>query len=358
MKICYIADSASIHVIEWSKYFAQLGHTVSVITDSDAIVEGTTTYNIGDCLNRYRIPIITALRQIQRKVKKIKQLLREIQPDLIHAHYTTNNGFLAALTGYHPFILTCHGSDILVDLERNLSESFFVKYALKKADLITLPSQPMADIVSSLGIPPEKIKILQYGIDTDKFSFRPKPQEPVRLVSTRLLLKKYRVDVLIDAALIVLKKFPKLKFDIVGDGSEKEFLERKVSDNNQQNTVHFYGNISHSEINEFYQNAHLYVTTSPTDGLSISLLEAFACGCYPVAPDNSSNSTLYQSGFRLSLFQTNNAHNLAEKIISAVSNLNEFEKDILVNRRLIELNYSKKIAFAKVESLYKEFDHE
>jgi len=358
MKICYIADSASIHVIEWLKYFAQLGYLVTVISDSDAIIEGIRTYHIGDCLDNYHIPLITALRQIRRKAKKIRQLLKVIQPDLIHAHYATNNGFLAALTEFHPFILTCHGSDILVDLEKNLSESFFVKYALKKADLITLPSQPMADIVLSLGIPSQKIKILQYGIDTDKFSFQTKAQEPIRLVSTRRLLKKYRIDVLIDAALIVLGQFPELKFNIVGDGSEKELLKNKVIDNNQQDAIHFYGDVSHTEINQFYQNAHLYVTTSPTDGLSISLLEALACGCYPIVPDNSSNSTLFHLGFKLSLFQTNNANDLAEKIISAVLNPNQFEKDIAVNRRLIELNYSRKIAFTKVESLYKEFDHE
>lgn len=355
MKICYIADSSSIHIIKWVKYFAQIGHSVSVISDSDADIEGVKTYHIGDCLDRYHFPLITAFRQIQRKVKIIKQLLIEINPDLIHAHYATNNGLLAALTGFHPFILTCHGSDIFIDLKKNLSESSFVKYALKKADLITLPIQPMADIVSSLGISSQKIKILQYGIDTEKFSLKPKPQEPIRLISTRKLLKKYRIDVLLDAALIVLKTLPNLKFDIIGDGSEKELLEQKTITYNRQDAIHFYGSIAYSEIFRYFQNAHFYVTTSPTDSLSIALLEAFASGCYPIVPDNSSNISILKLGFKLTLFETNNVNDLAEKILLAVSNLDKYHKDILTNRHLVEMNYSKNIAFKKIESLYEEF---
>lgn len=354
MKICFIADTASIHIIEWVKHFHNIGFDVSVITDSSESIDGIDTYHTGECLPRIHIPVLSALIQIFLKVKKIRNFFRAIEPDIVHAHYATNNGFLTALTGFYPFILTCHGSDILVDLKKSISESMFVKYAIKHADMITLPSEPMAEIVKSYGISDSKIKIIQYGIDTDRFKPITKNDYPVRIISSRLLLPKYRIDVLIDAAISFLPNHNWVILDILGNGSERSKLERKTADLKITKQVIFHGNIKHDQIHQYYQNSHIYVTTSPSDGVSISLLEAMACGCYPVLPDNSSNRYMEKLGFKITFYETNKSEDLADKMSQVLKQLPNLKSDIESNRTFTENHFSKKTTFKKIEELYSE----
>jgi len=353
MKICYIADASSIHVTEWAKFFLNKGHEVSIISDINSPIDGIPIYYIGDCLGRHRIPIISAALQITRKVKAIKNILQKIKPDIVHAHYATNYGYLTAKSGFHPFFLTCHGSDILIDLKINISK-YFVKYAIKKAVLITTPSKPMADIVKNLGIPEKKIHILQYGIDTIQFNNVIKKEKPVRIISTRNITPKYRLDVLVDAACSINKKYPDLIFDILGDGSEKMTLEKKVQVSGLANNTIFHGNINHTDIQKYYQNAHIYVTTSPTDGLSISLLEAMACGCYPVVPDNDSNRHVEELGFYLIRYNVNDSVELAIKVRTVLNDLPGLVEKLSSNRKLIERHFSKNAAFQKIQNIYDE----
>ena len=354
MKICFIADTESIHIIEWAKHFHDIGFDVSVITDSSEPIDNIKTYHTGECLPRFYIPVLNALFQIFQKVKKIRNFLIDIKPDIIHAHYATNNGFLAALSGFHPLILTCHGSDILVDLKKSISESIFIKYALIKSDLITVPSEPMAEIIRSYVRPESRVKIIQYGIDTDRFTFPSKNEYPIRIISSRLLIPKYRIDVLIDAALSFLTKNDKIILDILGNGIERKVFQKITAENKLNKQIIFHGNVEHTHIHRYYQDAHIYVTTSPTDGVSISLLEAMACGCYPVLPDNSSNRYIEKLGFKIVFYKTNNPKELANKISQVLSKLPDLSSDLLLNRTLIERHFSKRVTFRKIEKLYNE----
>lgn len=354
MKICFIADTASIHIIEWIKHFHDIGFDVSVITDSSESIDEINTYHTGECLPRPHIPVLSALIQIFLKVKKIRNFLKAIEPDIVHAHYATNNGLLAALTGFHPLVLTCHGSDILVDLKKSISESMFVKYAINHADMITLPSEPMAEIVKSHGICDSKIKIIQYGIDTDRFKPIVKNDHPVRIISSRLLLPKYKIDVLIDAAISFLPNHNRVIFDILGDGSERGILERKTAGQKLNEQIMFHGSIKHSLIHKYYQNSHIYVTTSPTDGVSISLLEAMACGCYPILPDNNSNRYVQKIGFKIALYEPNNPEELAHSITRVLEQLPDLTSDLMANRSLVEKHFSKKNTFNKIKRVYSE----
>lgn len=136
MHLCYIADVNSVHLHRWAAFFIERGHQVSVITDLAGTLPGAAVYHIGDCLPAIRLPMFAAVYQIGAKALAIRRLLRQIKPDLVHGHYATNYGFLAALSGFTPLVQTVHGSDVLVDAAGSWEQRWFVRYALRTATLI------------------------------------------------------------------------------------------------------------------------------------------------------------------------------------------------------------------------------
>lgn len=355
MKICYIADATSIHIVTWVKYFAQMGHEIYLITDTKNQIEGIKTFYIGECLPKIHIPLFSATYQILKKSKKIRKLLKTFNPDILHAHYATNYGYLSAKTGFHPFILTCHGSDILVDFKRNPIEKFFVKYALKNADLITLPSEQMKNIAEEITSNSSKIIQIQYGIDISEFSYHFQYSMPIKVISTRNLTSKYRIDVLINAIPKVINNNSEIKFLILGDGNESYNLLNLTKKLNIHNYIEFPGNISHKDISEYYQQAHIYVTTSPSDGISISLLEAFSTGCYPIVPDNPSNRSLAEMGFEMSLFEINNPNSLAIVFKDMLNKAGSIGEKTVNNRKLVEKHFSREKNLSRFNEIYEEF---
>ncbi len=352
MKLCYIADAASIHIIEWLKFFVAKGHEVFLITDTDNQINDVQTYNIGDCLPKFHIPLFSATYQIFLKIKKIKQIIHKINPDLIHAHYATNYGYLAAKSNFHPLILTCHGSDILIDPDRSKLKKHFIEIALTKSNIITLPSPEMKEKVLSLGVDERKIKIIQYGIKINKFTFNTNIITPINIISTRHLTQKYKIDILINALSKINNDY---MTHIIGDGNARQTLEKLSQDLKIQNKIKFHGHVSNELIVKHYKESQIYVSTSPTDGLSIALLEAFASGCFPILPDNPSNKYVKKMGFNIELYETNNSDSLASKINLVLSKLSELKVSIEKNRELVVLLFSRQTNLNTFNNIYESF---
>jgi hypothetical protein len=152
MKICFLAGANSTHSYKWVKYFAEKGHQVhwiSLAENNQGQIKDVVFYHIGNLfpLNFF----------------KLRKIVRKINPDIFHAHYAGVNGFLASLVGFHPFVLTAWGSDILF-AGRSKIKGPLVKYALKKADLITCDGKNTEEAMVNLGINFKKIKIIYFKI--------------------------------------------------------------------------------------------------------------------------------------------------------------------------------------------------
>jgi len=171
MKLCLLSDASSLHIIEWAQFFARKGYEVSIITDIPSEIDDVNIYPFSKFESKIHIPFISAYYQITRKIFAIRKLVKLIQPDILHTHYANIYGFLGSFSGFHPQILTCHGSDLLVHPKRSRVEKYFVKRALKHADKITLPSEEMNQKAIEYGADSEKLTVIQYGIDLALFNY-------------------------------------------------------------------------------------------------------------------------------------------------------------------------------------------
>jgi len=93
------------------------------------------------------------------------------------------------------------------------------------------------------------------------------------------LEKIYCIDILIDAFVIINQKFPKykVKLMIVGEGSEKLSLEKKVAALNLTDSIKFTGRIEYSKIADYHNMADIFVNISEYESFGVSVIEAMAC---------------------------------------------------------------------------------
>jgi L-malate glycosyltransferase len=246
--------------------------------------------------------------------------------NLIHVHWAIPTGLIGVIVSIllrKPLIVTIHGSDLRMALER---PGFFRKLFLhvcRIAAHLNCVSEVQKNELEQFGIPSEKISTIPMGIDavfleTGGNRGADLENKPVTIVSNRNLLPIYNVSLLIRAIPIILKEEPKTKFLIAGDGTEKESLQREAESLNINSCVEFLGRVPHEEMPNLLFQADIYVSTSPYDGTSVSLLEALASGTFPVVTDIPANREWIVDGDNGFLVPKENENFLAKKILEAI----------------------------------------
>jgi glycosyltransferase involved in cell wall biosynthesis len=99
----------------------------------------------------------------------------------------------------------------------------------------------------------------------------------VARLDASLSLKGY--DRVIDCMPTILQRCPSAHYLLVGTGSDKERLEKKIQRLGLQGCVHMTGFIPDAELPLYYQNADVFILPSTGEGFGIVFLEALACGC-------------------------------------------------------------------------------
>ena len=361
MKICYLANAASIYTVRWVNYFAEHGWKVELITWHPP----TSDSGIHPTVNIHRIFFPPHYIARYGALLEITRLIKKIQPDIIHAHYISHFGILAALysrlSGFRPIVLTAWGSDILID-PKGLKK-WLVKYALKKADLITCDAENLKETMIELGADSQKIKIVYHGIDTKKFNPNQK-DEKIRkklkifnsptVIGTRGLKPVYDVKSLIKAVPLVLKQVPDAKFVIAGRGSQETELKQLAKSLGVSDSIRFVGFIPQDILPKYFASSDVYVSTSLSDSFAVSALEAMACGLAPVMTDVADNKIWIKDGENGFIVPTKNPESLAEKIIYLLENKDVRVKFGKINRKIVEEKQDYYKVMEKMEKLYKE----
>jgi len=355
MKICYIADAQSIHTQRWVKWFAEHGHEVHLIAEYPAELE-----NVKIHLVKERGGVINFVRRTWQTMKTVKK----IKPDILHAHYVTGYGFFGAFSGFHPLIITAWGSDVLIDAKESFFKRVVVKYALRKADLITCDGENMREAMTKLGADSQKINIIYFGIDTQKFSPKQRSEKlreelgisnSPMIISLRNLEPIYDIESLVKSVPLVLKDIPEAKFVIAGRGSREAELKRLAKSIGVLDSIMFIGMIPNDELPQYLTSADIYVSTSLSDaGLAASTGEAMACGLPVIITDFGVNREWVEDGKNGFIIPLKNPKALAEKIITLLGNEDLRTKFGKKNRKIIEERLNYYIEMEKMEKLYKE----
>jgi len=153
----------------------------------------------------------------------------------------------------------------------------------------------------------------------DEHLFRPREIKSVqpKIIVARSLERRNNIACAIEAFGLVKQKYPRTEMVIVGDGPQREELDRLVS-TEKLNGITFTGQASLDELSRHFAQADLYVNTSSIDGLPISMLEALKIGVPVVTTGAGGIPTVITDRENGLLVKANDPAGLADRIIELV----------------------------------------
>lgn len=307
MKVLMVADARSVHTRRWAVSLKAEGVDIvlySIFPSPDAFFEehgirlyvfDLFTYKQGRGPGR----VVSMLGRHREAVGNLKSVILSERPDILHAHYATSFGLIAALTGFHPFIISVWGSDVYEFPEQSVLNRLSVKFIFRRADRILSTSRVMA--VQTSGYTCKPIDVTPFGVDTELFRKleTDRPYGDGFIVgNVKTLSPKYGIDVLIKAFQIVRKRNPELSTSlvIVGDGPCRAEYERLASELGISDCVKFVGRVRNDRLPEYYNAFSVAVSLSNSESFGVVAVEAMACGCPVVVSDADGFTEVVEDG--------------------------------------------------------------
>jgi len=294
LRLCYIANPNSIHTHRWVRYFAQRGHEVHLVGEKAPLGPPPPEATFYDLTARIDV---RKLRYLSWGLA-VRRIVRDIRPDLLHAHQVAGAGWLGAAAGYHPFIVTAWGSDLLVNTVRSRPQRLLARWVLGRADYVTCVSPELAQVARDLGADAARVEVAPWGIDTDVFypaAARPSLRAELGLgpgpvvLSIRGLRPVYNPLDIARAIPQVLARVPEAQFVIRSytyDPAVLEEFQAIVREQGAAASVHFVGHLpDDAAIADLYRLADVAVSVPASDGTPLSVLEALGCGTATVLSD-------------------------------------------------------------------------
>ena len=348
MKILFVSDAQSIHTRRWAESFRDQGDEVHIASFRAANIEGVTVHY----LNAFGLGKLGYFLAIPR----LRSLASRLRPDVVHAHYVTSYGFLAAAAHLKPLVVTAWGSDVLVSPREFIGSRWLARKALTSADRVTTVAEHMNQAVQDLGVPASEITAVPFGVDVELFRPAVAPKilpPPLRIISTRNFSPIYSVQTVVKAVDKLHRRGVAVALDLVGEGPLRQELEKLVDTLGIRAIVQFHGHIGPSRLVTLLGAAHLFVSSAISDGNNVSLNEAMACGCIPVVtriPANEQWITHENNGF---LFKSGDHEMLAE-MIERAGDVSRWDAIVAQNRRIVEERADWRVSVRQMRDIYSE----
>lgn len=288
MKICYLTDINSAHTKKWCEYFKNKNYDIHVISLSNGNHPGVTVHSLDIDEDISKKESTFSKFQYIKKIKRVRNILKEIKPDILHAHYASSYGLLGSLANYKPYILSLWGSDILLFPKEGPIQKKIIKYNLKKANAIFSTSKYMADEAKLYTN--KNIEITPFGVDFELFKknkVKSITSNKIRIGIVKSLEKVYGIDYLINAIKVIKDKYQEyeIELNIVGQGTQRENLLSLINDLGLNNIVKIIEPMSQKDISDFYNSIDIAVFPSLSESFGVGAIEAQACGVPVIVSD-------------------------------------------------------------------------
>lgn len=334
----YIVGGLARHVEELSEALVRQGCEVHVITTGSLDTPPKEKRN-GVIVHRIEpydvkaINFLTWVLQLNfRMVEEgIKLFGKEKSFHLIHAHDWLVGFAARALKHAYkkPLAVTIHATEagrhqgIHTEEQRYINSiEWWLTYEAWK---VIVCSQYMRWEVQSLfALPQDKVKVIPNGVDLKKFSFSEKANisyGPGKIIFFMgRLVREKGVQVLLDAAPMILAAEPDACFLIAGTGPMEHQLKQQAQALGLGDRVQFLGHINDKLRNEILQQATLAVFPSLYEPFGIVVLEAMAAGVPVVVSDVGGMGEIVDHGRNGLKAYPGDTHSLAVNIIRALQN--------------------------------------
>ncbi len=180
-------------------------------------------------------------------------------------------------------ILSAHGSDVLRPIG---PKARFVPHVLRRADVVTSVSPAITDrLVDWGGVDPDRIVEVSNRVDLDHWHVPDREHGGTTLIGVGRLEQVKGFDLLLDALALVHESMPMADLVLVGDGPERDSLDRRARSLGVRERVEFTGRLAPGVLKERLAAADVFVLSSRSEGTPLALLESMAAGLPCVVTD-------------------------------------------------------------------------
>jgi glycosyltransferase involved in cell wall biosynthesis len=152
----------------------------------------------------------------------------------------------------------------------------------RHSQIVTLSESSKEEIHAKLGLPVAGITVVPPGIDPSFRAGGSRAPYPLVVAVGRLVRVK-RFDVLIDALAKIKARRPDLQAVIVGEGLERDALERQIDELGTTDWISLPGRVDDATLLDLYRSAWVLASASRHEGWGMTITEAAACGTPAVA---------------------------------------------------------------------------
>jgi glycosyltransferase involved in cell wall biosynthesis len=358
MRLALIGDGRAEHVRRWVRYLTAAGDDLLLLSTHPCLPIGGVNAAIlpgvfrtrgllvtrpGSPPNAGRPAIAAALLGLTRGAQYIwqqaktvdvgwqgpaaRKILAAFRPDLVHAFRLQTEGYVAAMAGWRPLVMSTWGSDFIWFARKYPAHRMLARWALERADGLLPDCDRDRELAHEAGFARGRPVLVCPGNGGVDFTvYRPGRDALTRerlIVYPRGLVPSVRLDTLIRslslleraqesgaprAVLLVQSAFVPVVTRMVRTAGLSSERVRVMPLVDQDTWV------------ALLQRAAVLVSPSVSDGTPNSMLEAMACGAFPVMGDLASIREWIHHGVNGLLFDPTNAEQLAACLQEALTN--------------------------------------
>jgi glycosyltransferase involved in cell wall biosynthesis len=296
-----------------------------------------------------------------------RKLVEEIHPDLVHAMRIPYEGMLATVTpaGF-PLVISIWGNDITLHAHGSILMTGLTRRALRRADGLIADTARDIRLGQEWGFARDRPTLVvpgAGGIRLDEIEAAPRsvklpeelPEVPIVINPRGQRPGSLRQDTFFKSIPLVLEKIPQALFicpNLAGD-AESEYW---IGTLGIRPNTRLWPRLDKTQMWSLFKKARVFVSPSIHDGTPNSLLEAMACGCFPVVGNIESMQEWVTSGVNGLLVEATSASAVADGIITALENPALCAAAKNENARIIAERGAYQHCMAMTEAFYSKFN--
>ena len=379
MRILFIADGRSPTAINWIRHFTERGDEVILISSSYAkpdlalkalhiVPLGLASAERAASPNSVlRAPGLVGLRtkvkqwlgplMVKRKSAQVRRIIEDVKPDLVHAMRIPFEGMVAA-DGYRgiPLVISIWGNDFTLHAASNQYMRHYTQWALRVAHGLHADCQRDITLATQLGFDSRKPSLVvpgSGGIRPEIFFPEEKPEQNPIVINPRGFRAYVQNETFFKAIPLVLRQIPSAKFICTGMIGLQQ-VENWIRGLGIGDSVTLLDNQPQNDLANLFRKSMVVVSLTTHDGTPNSLIEAMACGCYPVAGDIESIREWIMDGQNGTLVNPLDPQTIADGIVQAIQDRKAREKAFEYNRSILAERAYYENGMRKVEAFYSE----
>ncbi|GAA4303696.1 glycosyltransferase family 4 protein [Nibribacter koreensis] len=331
---------------------------VSIVAQNDSINNFSKVYNK---LKTLFVTDAGKINWLKRERDAVRNNCSFQSVDVVHAHFGPQGCIIHPVVEEYniPLVVSFHGFDAFV-LPNDMFWVNQLRILFEKATVITVVSNMMKEHLVKIGCLPEKIHIIHVGKKVENYDFSlPLDKKIRKFISVgRMVEKKGHFDV-VQAFHLLLKNYPDLCLEIVGDGPMLYDIQRYIEENDLSNNIHILGAVSHKETVVYMKKSDAFILCSKIasngdrEGIPTVIMEAQALGLPCVVTNHSGIPEVVPLENKWLMAKEGDISSIArtvDALISAPSST--IRETVVCARRKVESDFNLRIEVNKLIAVY------